>query len=807
MKRKVLCLLIALAIITTFMPIESWAADEFIIQDGVLVKYKGPPYDGTSKAVTIPHGVTEIGDSAFNSQWGVASVIIPQGVTIIGSNAFAGCGNLVSVSLPDSLITVKLGAFSSCSRLVGIDIPDGVTEIGNGAFSRCESLINVYIPASVASLGERVFSYCIGLETVVIAGHETRIGDDALSLTLTDKVIICCEAGSYAEQYARENSIPCMTGVSALGADNPRTVMIPVIEKPGYTIVDRYIKQAHLPLLQTVISPDGGISVMDTLHAIIYEFSASMEPIKTQTFKKELDSIGGFTKDSDGNYYIFCAKEVEEGAKTEKNMVLVKYSESGQKLNEAWFEAYLNDSRNGVKIPFDAGTCRIEISGDMIAVYFAREMFMSGDGLNHQTSYGFILELDSFKRLTGDSLMMAYAAHSFNQFILPIDGGFMFVDHADGNPRAFAFETVKNIQSDRYISAPWEWNDSIDSFRFAGNAGDNTTHAELGGIAKTDYGYLFAGTYRKNDTSGPQDLLLLTINDSLTSISDPIWITNYADLGAEKPNTYAYTPKIVRIGDNQYLLLWGKREGNYKTVCMAIVDGLGEILEPIQTLFGVTLNGNDVLRYNPVTGLVHWAVSELGGVVALYGFDPSSAPRYNPPGMPAPEAPSSWAESQVNEAIAAKLVPQNLQSKYTRAITRAEFCALSVTLYETVKGTEITERNTFTDTNDANVEKMAALKVVNGVGDNRFDPDAQLTREQAATMLARLAEAIGKPLPAQAPTFKDNASVSTWAFDAVGQMQTTGIMGGMGDNTFSPATEYTREQSIATILRMYNILK
>ena len=122
----------------------------------------------------------------------------------------------------------------------------------------------------------------------------------------------------------------------------------------------------------------------------------------------------------------------------------------------------------------------------------------------------------------------------------------------------------------------------------------------------------------------------------------------------------------------------------------------------------------------------------------------------------------------MSQAISAGIVPDSLQSQYTQPTTRAQFCALAVEVYETVKGAEITQRATFTDTTDVNVQKMGALGIVTGVGGGKFNPDGTLTREQAATMLSRLAEAVGKPLPAQAPTFADNASVSSWAFDAVG---------------------------------------
>jgi hypothetical protein len=170
------------------------------------------------------------------------------------------------------------------------------------------------------------------------------------------------------------------------------------------------------------------------------------------------------------------------------------------------------------------------------------------------------------------------------------------------------------------------------------------------------------------------------------------------------------------------------------------------------------------------------------------------------------DSASDWAKEGLTTATGAGLVPGNLQSSYTQATTRAEFAALAVTLYEIFNG-EITGRETFSDTDDVNVQKAAAIGVVNGVGNNNFDPNSGLTREQAATMLARLANAVDKPIPESAPTFSDNGSVSDWASAAVGQMQSTGIMGGVGNNLFDPAGAYTREQSIITILRLYDYLK
>ena len=169
------------------------------------------------------------------------------------------------------------------------------------------------------------------------------------------------------------------------------------------------------------------------------------------------------------------------------------------------------------------------------------------------------------------------------------------------------------------------------------------------------------------------------------------------------------------------------------------------------------------------------------------------------------DSPASWAAEQVNEAIAAKLVPENLQSKYTQPTTRAEFCALAVALYENVKG-EITGRKTFSDTNDANVQKAAAIGIVSGIAPNVFAPNDNLTREQAAVMLSSLANSLNKPFPQRSPAFADNSMISSWASAGVGQAQAAGVMGGTGGNNFSPKESYSRQQSIVTILRLYNIV-
>lgn len=193
-----------------------------------------------------------------------------------------------------------------------------------------------------------------------------------------------------------------------------------------------------------------------------------------------------------------------------------------------------------------------------------------------------------------------------------------------------------------------------------------------------------------------------------------------------------------------------------------------------------------------------------------FALAPGAAPAaQQPPVTEGSAQPAGWAKADAERAKTLGILPAALQNAYDQPITRAQFCVLADGLYTKVKGgmASADPAVTFADTTDPAVLRMASAKVVNGVGNGAFDPDGQLTREQAATMLARLSAVLDKPLTASEPTFADNADVAGWAMPFVGQMQASGIMGGTGNNQFSPKQSYTREQSVVTIMRLYGMIK
>ncbi|MNE68054.1 Endo-1,4-beta-xylanase A precursor [compost metagenome] len=98
--------------------------------------------------------------------------------------------------------------------------------------------------------------------------------------------------------------------------------------------------------------------------------------------------------------------------------------------------------------------------------------------------------------------------------------------------------------------------------------------------------------------------------------------------------------------------------------------------------------------------------------------------------------------------------------------------------------------------------------IVNGTGDGKFEPKAEVTREQLAVMILRLADAMNWDLPVNGgpAVFADRAAISSYALNAVSAVQNAGILSGQaaagGKINFAPQAAATREETAHMLAKL-----
>ena len=170
-------------------------SSDFIIENGVLTKYKGK-----SATVEIPDGVVAIGDTAFKNKKNIVSVKIPEGVVKMGAKSFNGCCSMETLFIPSTLtegLEWFYNLFGGCGALKEVvvaegnpryaseggvlyhtfngkktwlefvpenietvSIPDEVQCIAGGAFANCRNLRSLDLPSNLESIGYECFKGC-----------------------------------------------------------------------------------------------------------------------------------------------------------------------------------------------------------------------------------------------------------------------------------------------------------------------------------------------------------------------------------------------------------------------------------------------------------------------------------------------------------------------------------------------------------------------------------------------------------------------------------------------------------------------
>ncbi len=124
--------------------------------------------------LTIPEGITSIGNDTFKGCSGLTALRIPFSVQKIGSFAFKDCTSLAEITMPESLDigVVNLSMFENCTALKEITVPKTLV-VWIRMFYNCKNLKRVTLSAGLGTIAGLAFSGCTSLEEVHYDGtHE-----------------------------------------------------------------------------------------------------------------------------------------------------------------------------------------------------------------------------------------------------------------------------------------------------------------------------------------------------------------------------------------------------------------------------------------------------------------------------------------------------------------------------------------------------------------------------------------------------------------------------------------------------------
>lgn len=169
-----------------------------------------------------------------------------------------------------------------------------------------------------------------------------------------------------------------------------------------------------------------------------------------------------------------------------------------------------------------------------------------------------------------------------------------------------------------------------------------------------------------------------------------------------------------------------------------------------------------------------------------------------------------WAEKSIQALEKNGVITGYTDGTYKpeRAVTRAEF----VSILNRLTGiSPVTESTSFTDV-EMNAwyagHVAAAVKkgYITGYPDHTFKPNHSISREEAATMMAKLLE-LQKGGANQLASFSDASTIGSWASDGVAAVIQEGIFGGYPDRSFRPARSITRAETAVIAERALPIVE
>lgn len=317
----------------------------------------------------------------------------------------------------------------------------------------------------------------------------------------------------------------------------------------------------------------------------------------TKLVDEELPVFGGFYATKD-NYYIITGQINKDEDNDLEVYRITKYDKKWNKIKSTGLK------NCNTTYPFDAGSCRMDVSGKYMIIRTCHEMYNG-----HQANVTIQIDIDQME-ITDSYTSVAnnnygYVSHSFNQFVKTEDGHIIALDHGDAYPRDFI---ILKYQTDftkgKFSPGYYTQCTKIPVLQFEGSIGNNVTGASAGGFEISDDHYLVAANTVKQDKNfdsyNTRNVFVAAVDKSTSDVKIN-YLTNY-DEGEETTTT----PQMVKISGTRFMVLWTKGDQVYT----AIVDNNGQKVGEIQHFIGSLSDCQPVIS----NGKVVWYTWKNGDI-------------------------------------------------------------------------------------------------------------------------------------------------------------------------------------------------
>ncbi len=172
---------------------------------------------------------------------------------------------------------------------------------------------------------------------------------------------------------------------------------------------------------------------------------------------------------------------------------------------------------------------------------------------------------------------------------------------------------------------------------------------------------------------------------------------------------------------------------------------------------------------------------------------------------------ASWAKEAIEYLATENVLAGKGDGKFypNDTVTREEFVKIIVEAFD------LLDKNATADFADvandrwsySHIAAAFSAGIITGDGSN-FNPSSQMTRQDMAVVIYRVAQHMGETLPGTPDnSFKDQVRIADYAQEAVGVLVGAGIINGTGDNMFTPSGIVTRAQAAKIVYELIMVIK